>query len=144
MDEVIIYTDGACSGNPGKGGWGAILMYGDSQKEISGANASTTNNQMELTAPIEALKLLKRPCKVKVYSDSAYLINAFNQGWLKKWKKNGWKTFDKKDVKNKDLWLEIDKFMQIHEIVWIKVKGHADNEFNNRCDELAVNAIKSL
>ena len=144
MDKVIIYTDGACSGNPGKGGWGAILMYGDIKKEISGGNPNTTNNQMELTAPIEALKLLKRPCEVKVYSDSAYLVNAFLQGWLKNWKKNGWKTADKKDVKNKELWLEIDKFMQIHNIEWIKVKGHADNEFNNRCDELAVNAIKEL
>lgn len=144
MDKVIIYTDGACSGNPGKGGWGAILMYGDVKKEISGGNPDTTNNQMELTAPIEALKLLKRPCQVKIYSDSAYLVNAFTQGWLKNWKKNGWKTADKKDVKNKELWLEIDKFMQLHEIEWIKVKGHADNEYNNRCDELAVNAIKEL
>ena len=99
MDEVIIYTDGACSGNPGKGGWGAILMYGDLKKEISGANPNTTNNQMELTAPIEALKLLKKPCKVTVYSDSAYLVNAFTNGWIKNWKRNGWKTADKKDVK---------------------------------------------
>ena len=144
MDKVVIYTDGACSGNPGKGGWGAILMCGDMKKEISGGASFTTNNQMELTAPIEALKLLKRPCEVKIYSDSAYLVNAFTNGWLKNWKKNGWKTSDKKDVKNKELWLEIDKFMQIHEIEWIKVKGHADNEFNNRCDELAVNAIKNL
>lgn len=144
MDSVIIYTDGACSGNPGKGGWAAILMYGDIKKEISGGNPNTTNNQMELTAPIEALRLLKRPCKVQVYSDSAYLVNAFLQGWLKNWKKNGWKTADKKDVKNKELWMEIDKFTQIHEIEWIKVKGHADNDFNNRCDELAVNAIKQL
>ena len=144
MDKVIIYTDGACSGNPGKGGWGAILMFGDIKKEISGASLDTTNNQMELTAPIEALKLLKRPCEVKVYSDSAYLVNAFTQGWLKNWKKNGWKTADKKDVKNKELWLQIDNFMQIHKIEWIKVKGHSDNEFNNRCDELAVSAIKSL
>lgn len=144
MDKVIIYTDGACSGNPGKGGWGAILMYGDTKREISGGANFTTNNQMELTAPIEALKLLKRPCKVKLYSDSAYLVNAFSQGWIRNWKRNGWKTSDKKDVKNKELWLEIDKFMQIHDIEWIKVKGHADNEYNNRCDELAVNAIKNL
>lgn len=143
MDEVIIYTDGACSGNPGKGGWGAILMYGDVKKEISGFAKKTTNNQMELTAPIEALKLLKRPCKVKLYSDSAYLINTFVKGWLKNWKKNGWKTADHKDVKNKELWVQIDQFNQMHDIEWIKVKGHADNEFNNRCDELAVNAIKS-
>lgn len=144
MDEVIIYTDGACSGNPGKGGWGAILMYGDLKKEISGANKATTNNQMELTAPIEALKLLKKSCKVTIYSDSAYLINAFTNGWIKNWKRNGWKTADKKDVKNKELWLEIDKFMGVHDITWIKVKGHADNKYNNRCDELAVNAIKTL
>lgn len=143
MDEVIIYTDGACSGNPGKGGWGAILIFGDVKKEISGFAEKTTNNQMELTAPIEALKLLKRPCKVKLYSDSAYLINTFAKGWLKNWKKNGWKTADHKDVKNKDLWVQIDRFNQMHNIEWIKVKGHADNEFNNRCDELAVNAIKS-
>ena len=144
MDKVIIYTDGACSGNPGKGGWGAILMYGDIEKEISGNNPQTTNNQMELTAPIEALKLLKRPCEVKLYSDSAYLVNAFTNGWIFNWKKNGWKTADKKDVKNKDLWLEIDRLMQIHKIEWIKVKGHSDNKYNNRCDELAVNAIKKI
>lgn len=143
MDEVIIYTDGACSGNPGKGGWGAILIFGDVKKEISGFAEKTTNNQMELTAPIEALKLLKRPCKVKLYSDSAYLINTFVKGWLKNWKKNGWKTADHKDVKNKELWVQIDQFNQRHNIEWIKVKGHADNEFNNRCDELAVSAIKS-
>lgn len=144
MDKVIIYTDGACSGNPGKGGWAAILMYGEISKEISGGNPNTTNNQMELTAPIEALKLLKRPCMVEIYSDSAYLINALTLGWLEKWKKNGWKTADKKDVKNKELWMEIDGFMQVHKIDWIKVKGHADNKYNNRCDELAVSAIKSL
>ena len=143
-NDVIIYTDGACSGNPGKGGWGAILMCGDVKKEIWGNNPHTTNNQMELTAPIEALKLLKKPCNVKLYSDSAYLINAFQNGWLKNWKKNGWKTSDKKDVKNKELWLELDNLIQIHKIEWIKVKGHADNEYNNRCDEMAVAAIESI
>lgn len=144
LDEVTIYTDGACSGNPGKGGWGAILMFGDIKKEISGAELETTNNRMELTAPIEALKLLKKPCKVKLYSDSAYLINAFTQGWIYNWFKNGWKTADKKDVKNKELWVEIYNFTKIHQIEWVKVKGHSDNEFNNRCDELAVNSIKTL
>lgn len=144
LDEVIIYTDGACSGNPGKGGWGAILMCGTAKKEISGAMKDTTNNKMELTAPIEALKLLKKPCKVKVYSDSAYLVNAFSQGWIYNWFKNGWKTFDKKDVKNRDLWEKIYEFTKIHKIEWIKVKGHSDNEFNNRCDELAVSAIKTI
>jgi len=144
MDEVIIYTDGACSGNPGKGGWGAILMYGDKKKEISGAELETTNNRMELTAPIEALKLLKRPCCVKLYSDSAYLINAFSQGWIYNWQMNGWKTADKKDVKNRELWETIYQFTQIHKIEWIKVKGHSDNEYNNRCDKMAVDAIKTL
>ena len=144
MEKVIIYTDGACSGNPGKGGWGAILMYGDIKKEISGGEKETTNNRMELTAPIEALKLLKRPCNVKIYSDSAYLVNAFLQGWIYNWQKNGWKTADKKDVKNKELWEEIYKFTKIHKIEWIKVKGHSDNEFNNLCDKMAVNAIKEL
>lgn len=144
MDEVIIYTDGACSGNPGKGGWGAILIYGEHRKEISGAELETTNNRMELTAPIEALKLLKKPCKVKIYSDSAYLVNAFSQGWIYNWQINGWKTSDKKDVKNRELWEEIYKFTQIHKIEWIKVKGHSDNEFNNLCDKMAVAAIKTL
>ena len=144
MDKVEIFTDGACSGNPGKGGWGAILIYGDVKKEISGAEKETTNNRMELTAPIEALKLLKRPCEVRLYSDSAYLVNAFKQGWIYNWQMNGWKTSDKKDVKNRELWEEIYKFTQIHKIEWIKVKGHSDNEYNNLCDKMAVNAIKNL
>lgn len=142
-EKVIIYTDGACSGNPGKGGWGALLIAGENKKEISGAEKDTTNNRMELTAPIEALKLVKRPCKIKLYSDSAYLVNAFTNGWIYNWQKNGWKTADKKDVKNRDLWEEIYKFTQIHKIEWIKVKGHSDNEYNNLCDKLAVAAIKN-
>ncbi len=144
MDEVTIYTDGACSGNPGKGGWGAILIYGDKKKEISGAMDETTNNQMELTAPIEALKLLKRPCYVKLYSDSAYVVNAFLQKWIDTWVKNGWKTADKKEVKNKELWMQLYEFTKIHTVKWIKVKGHSDNVYNNRCDELATSAIKKL
>ncbi len=144
MEEISIYTDGACSGNPGKGGWGAILIAGDIKKEISGNEKETTNNRMELTAPIEALKLVKRPCKIKLYSDSAYLVNAFSNGWIYNWQKNGWKTADKKDVKNRDLWEEIYKFTKIHKIEWIKVKGHSDNEYNNRCDRLAVAAIKDI
>ena len=116
MDEVTIYTDGACSGNPGKGGWGAILIYGDIKKEISGYEKETTNNQMELTAPIEALSLLKKPCSVKLYSDSAYLVNAFNEGWIYNWQKNGWKTSNKQDVKNRDLWEKIYSFTKIHNI----------------------------
>ena len=144
MDEVTIYTDGACSGNPGKGGWGAVLIYNNIEKQISGAEYDTTNNQMELTAPIEALKLLKRPCKVTLYSDSAYLINGFTEGWIYNWQKNGWKTANKKDVKNKELWMQIYNFTQIHKITWIKVKGHSDNKYNNICDKLAVNAYNAL
>lgn len=141
MDKVIIYTDGACSGNPGSGGWGAILIYNDSKKELSGGNSNTTNNIMEMTAVIEALKILKRPCEVDLYSDSAYVVNAFLQNWVKNWIKNNWKTSDKKDVKNKELWLELIELTKIHKVTFHKVKGHADNDLNNRCDELARNAI---
>lgn len=144
MENVTIYTDGACSGNPGPGGWGAILMYQDIKKEISGSKKDTTNNVMELTAVIEALKLLKYPCNVSVYSDSAYVVNAFLQKWIINWQKNNWKTADKSDVKNKELWQELLELTNIHTVKFIKVKGHADNEFNNRCDELARNAIKGL
>ena len=144
LEDVTIYTDGACSGNPGKGGWGAILMCKGKMKEISGGEKETTNNRMELTAPIEALKLLKKPCNVKIYSDSAYLINAFTNGWIYNWFKNGWKTADNKDVKNKELWIEIYNYTKIHKIEWIKVKGHSDNEYNNRCDEMAVEAAKTV
>jgi ribonuclease HI len=142
MEEVIIYTDGACSGNPGAGGWGSILMYKDTKKEISGGKENTTNNVMELTAVIEGIKLLKFPCKVKLYSDSAYVVNAFNQKWIYGWLKNGWKNASKEPVKNKELWQELYNLTKIHDVEFIKVKGHADNEFNNRCDELARNAIK--
>ena len=141
MDKVIIYTDGACSGNPGPGGGGAILIYNDSKKELSGGNSNTTNNIMEMTAVIEALKILKRPCEVDLYSDSAYVVNAFLQNWVKNWIKNNWKTSDKKDVKNKELWLELIELTKIHKVTFHKVKGHADNDLNNRCDELARNAI---
>ena len=144
MEEVIIYTDGACSGNPGPGGWGAILLLGDHKKEISGGKKDTTNNVMELTAVIEGLKLLKYPCEVDLYSDSAYVVNAFLQGWIYNWVKNNWKTADKKDVKNKELWQELVKLTHTHDVTFIKVKGHADNEYNNRCDELARKAILSL
>ena len=144
MEEVTIYTDGACSGNPGPGGWGAILMYKENKKEISGGKKDTTNNVMELTAVIEALKLLKYPCKVKLYSDSAYVVNAFLQNWVINWQKNSWKTADKKEVKNKELWQELIELTNIHDITFIKVKGHSDNEYNNRCDELARKAILSL
>lgn len=144
MEEIIIYTDGACSGNPGPGGWGAILMFKDYKKEISGSQKDTTNNIMELTAVIEALKLVKFPCKIKIYSDSAYVVNAFLQGWIYNWIKKGWKTADGSPVKNKELWENLYQFTKIHEIQFIKVKGHSDNEFNNRCDELAREAILSL
>lgn len=137
MEEVTIYTDGACSGNPGPGGWGAILMMGENKKEISGGSANTTNNIMELTAVIEALKMLKRPCKVNVYSDSAYVVNAFIQKWIYGWMKKGWKTAGNEPVKNKELWQELYELTKIHDVIFNKVKGHADNEFNNRCDELA-------
>ena len=142
MEEVTIYTDGACSGNPGPGGWGAILMYKENKKEISGGKKDTTNNVMELTAVIEALKLLKFPCKVKLYSDSAYVVNAFLQNWVINWQRNNWKTADKKEVKNIELWQELVELTNIHDITFIKVKGHSDNEYNNRCDELARKATQ--
>lgn len=144
MDKVIIYTDGACSGNPGPGGWGSILMMGENKREISGGKKDTTNNVMELTAVIEALKLLKRPCKVDLYSDSAYVVNAFLQNWILGWIKNSWKNSNKEEVKNKELWQELLSLTKIHDVTFHKVKGHADNKYNNRCDELARNAIKSL
>ena len=141
MKEVTIYTDGACSGNPGPGGWGAVLMYGEHRKEISGGDAHTTNNRMELTGPIEALELLKQPCKVRLYSDSAYLVNAFNQHWIANWQRNGWQTSQKKPVENKELWQRLLELCRTHEVEFIKVKGHADNAENSRCDELARAAI---
>ena len=144
MEEVVIYTDGACSGNPGPGGWGSILMYKDNKKEISGGKLDTTNNIMEITAVIEALKLLKFKCKVSIYSDSAYVVNAFNQKWIYGWMKNGWKNTSKEPVKNKELWQELYDLTKAHEVTFIKVKGHSDNEYNNRCDELARQAIKKL
>ena len=142
MKKVIIYTDGACSGNPGPGGWGAILMYRDKKLEISGYEAHTTNNRMELTAPIQALSRLKESCEVSVYSDSAYLVNAFQKHWLDSWQRRNWIKSDKKPVENVDLWQALLKYDAIHRIEWIKVKGHADNELNNRCDRLAVGQIK--
>ena len=142
MKEVTIYTDGACSGNPGPGGWGAILIYKEKRAELSGYDAYTTNNRMELLAPIQALQRLKEPCFVRVYSDSAYLVNAFRQHWLENWVRRNWIKSDKKPVENRDLWEEILRQTKIHHIEWIKVKGHADNPLNNRCDELATGEIK--
>lgn len=144
MKDVVIYTDGACSGNPGPGGWGAVLFYGDNRKEISGGETLTTNNRMEVAAVIEALGRLKEPCSVKVHSDSAYLVNCFQQGWIKNWQKNGWKNSKKQPVENQDLWKSLLRLMETHRVEYIKVKGHSDNEWNNRCDELARAAIKRL
>ncbi len=144
MEEITIYTDGACSGNPGPGGWGAILIMGDVRKEISGGSENTTNNIMELSAVIEALKLLKRPCKVNVFSDSAYVVNAFNQKWIYGWIKKNWRTAGGDSVKNKELWQELYSLTKVHDVTFNKVKGHADNEFNNRCDEMAVAESKKF
>lgn len=143
MKEVTIYTDGACSGNPGPGGWGAILEFKGIEKELSGYEAVTTNNRMELTAALEALTLLKEPCKVTLYSDSAYLVNGFLQKWVVNWEKNGWKNSKKEPVLNDDLWRGLIAEAKRHQIKWVKVKGHSDNVNNNRCDKLATDAIKN-
>jgi len=144
MKEVTIYTDGACSGNPGPGGWGAVLLYGEHSKEISGAEPHTTNNRMEITAVIEALKQLNQPCRVTVYSDSAYVVNCFRNDWIGSWQRNGWKNSKGQPVENQDLWKELLRLMEIHQVEYVKVKGHADNKWNNRCDELATGAVKQL
>lgn len=138
LTKVTIYTDGACSGNPGPGGWGAILSASGVSREISGGEAHTTNNRMELMAVIKSLGLLTRPCDVDLYSDSAYVVNAFNQHWIEGWQKRGWVNSAKDPVANKDLWEQLIKLTEVHKVKFIKVKGHSDNEFNNRCDELAV------
>lgn len=144
MKKVILYTDGACSGNPGVGGWGAILMYKGVEKRISGAEASTTNNRMEMTAVIEGLKCLKEPCEVDVYSDSAYTVNGFANGWVEAWKLNGFRKSDNKPVLNEDLWRILIELVGVHKVKFIKVKGHADNEYNNICDKLATDAVKNF
>ena len=144
MKQVDLYTDGACSGNPGAGGWGAILIYKGVEKELSGGEASTTNNRMEIYAVIAGLDCLKERCKVNVYSDSAYTVNAFTEGWIYGWIKNGWKKADGKPVANTELWQRLYNKTLEHEVNFIKVKGHADNEYNNRCDALARAAIKKL
>lgn len=142
MKNIIVYTDGACSGNPGPGGWGAVLMFEERYKELSGYEEETTNNRMELHAAVKALEILKYPCHVKLHSDSAYLINAFNQNWIKNWQRNGWKNSKKEPVLNQDLWMELIELSKFHQVEWIKVKGHSDNKYNNRCDELARQAIE--
>jgi ribonuclease HI len=142
MKKVSIYTDGACSGNPGMGGWAAILKYGEHEKVITGFEDETTNNRMELKAAIEALKALKEPCMVELYSDSSYLVNGFEKNWIDSWKANGWKNKSKDEVKNLEMWKELDHLREKHQIKLIKVKGHSDNEYNNRCDKMATDEIK--
>ena len=138
MKTVTLYTDGACSGNPGPGGWGAILCYGEHELSLSGGEAHTTNNRMELTAVIEGLKKLKEPCIVELYSDSKYVIDARSKGWAWGWKKKGWVKSDKKPALNPDLWDVLLALVQTHEVHYHWVKGHADNVYNNRCDAMAV------
>lgn len=144
MKKITVYTDGACSGNPGPGGWGAVLYYGDYRKEFSGGDPMTTNNRMELTAAIEALKALKEPCSVALYSDSAYMVNAFVNDWLSDWCANNWRKSDNKAVLNADLWQELLVLTSKHRVAFNKVKGHSDNADNNRCDELARAAIDAI
>lgn len=141
---VEIYTDGACSGNPGPGGWAAILMYRGKERIVSGGEAATTNNRMELTAALRGLMMLNQPCDVSLYSDSAYLVDAMTKGWLYGWRRNNWKTSGKDDVKNRDLWESLLLQIATHNVTWVKVKGHSTNEHNNRCDELARAEIKKL
>lgn len=142
--EVNIYTDGACSGNPGPGGWAAILSFRGVEKEISGGEPSTTNNRMELQAVIEALKRLTKPCRVLLHSDSAYVVNAFKLGWIDNWQKKNWKNSAGSPVANRDLWEELLKLTQRHDVRFIKVKGHADDAMNNRVDQLAVDACQAF
>lgn len=143
MKNIVLYTDGACSGNPGMGGWGAILMYNQQEKVLSGSEEVTTNNRMELTAVIKGLQALKERCEVDVYSDSAYVVNAFLQDWVGNWVKNGFKT-SKGRVQNLDLWKELLALCDKHIVRWHKVKGHVDNVYNNRCDALATGEIAKL
>ena len=144
MKTVTLYTDGACSGNPGPGGWGAILEYNGREKELSGGEENTTNNRMELTAVIEGLKALKEPCVVELYSDSKYVIDGLQKGWAVSWRKNGWKKADKKPALNPDLWEQLLNLVAKHEVRYHWVKGHAENPKNNRCDELAVAQWKAI
>lgn len=138
MKTVTIYTDGACSGNPGPGGWGAILLYGQHSREISGGEADTTNNRMELTAVIQALSMLKEPCIVELWSDSKYVIDGLSKGWARGWKARGWVKSDKKPALNPDLWEKLLALEAVHTLHYHWVKGHAENEYNNRCDQMAV------
>ncbi|HZK29408.1 MAG TPA: ribonuclease HI [Clostridia bacterium] len=141
LTDVTIYTDGACSGNPGPGGWAAIISVKGIEKEICGFDPDTTNNRMELMAALAALQTLNRPCRVALYSDSAYLVSAFNEKWLESWQRRGWKNAAKMPVANQDLWVALLEEHRRHDISWHKVKGHSDNVYNNRCDKMAVDAI---
>ncbi|WP_421773644.1 ribonuclease HI [Gracilimonas sp.] len=142
--EVIVYTDGACSGNPGPGGWGAVLIWNGKEKDLSGGDPQTTNNRMEMQAVIEALNALNKPCTVIIHSDSALIINAFTQGWIDSWQKRGWRKADKKPVENKELWQDMLEAMKPHNVKWVKVKGHAGIELNERADQLAVAESKKF
>lgn len=144
MKNVTIYTDGACSGNPGPGGWGCVLIYNNVEKKLSGSKLNTTNNEMEISAVINGLKALKEPCNVDIYSDSSYVVNSFKNNWIENWVQNGWLTSTKQSVKNKELWEELYSLTKVHNVTFHKVKGHADNKYNNICDELARNAIKNI
>lgn len=144
MKKLDIYTDGACSGNPGKGGWGAVLVYKGAEKEISGAEKQTTNNRMELTAVIKALQLLKEPCEVNLTTDSKYVCDAVNKGWVYGWKKKGWIKSDKKPTLNVDLWEELLEQLKIHDVTFNWVKGHNGHPYNERCDKLAVSEYQRL
>ena len=137
MKHVDIYTDGACRGNPGKGGWGAILVFGSVEKELSGGESMTTNNRMELLGAIRAMEALKEPCEITLTSDSKYLTDAINQGWLESWKKRGWRKADKSPVLNVELWQRIDELLSIHKVTFVWVHGHAGHHYNERCDALA-------
>lgn len=142
MKTVYIFTDGACSGNPGPGGWGAVLRYNTAEKELSGSEKDTTNNRMELTACIEALKMLKEPCRVELTTDSQYVVNGITKGWAESWRRNGWKKSDKKPALNSDLWGELLELCERHEVNFNWIKGHAGHEENERCDRLAVDAYQ--
>ena len=144
MKHVDIYTDGACRGNPGKGGWGAILVYGNREKELSGGERETTNNRMELMAAIAAMEALKEPCEITLTSDSKYLTDAINKGWLESWKNNGWRKADKSAVLNIELWQRIDSLLSRHKVTFVWVHGHAGHEYNERCDVLATTFADSL
>ena len=138
MKTVLLFTDGACSGNPGPGGWGAILRYGTAEKELSGGEANTTNNRMELSAVINGLAALKEPCRVTIQSDSRYVADAIEKGWARSWKQNGWRKADKKPALNADLWEKLLTLLDIHDVTFVWIKGHAGHPENERCDQLAV------